>query len=242
MHSLHLSIRPLLAAGVLLVARASAQGQTLGTYNFNSVASGSGGTTDPTPPPSHADMTFGAFSANGIGANPVAGGRWAFSGWTTAGLPDAGKYYEVTLTPDPSHTMDLDSITFGVRRSGTGPRDYSVRSSLDGYSSNLPGSVNAGNTELQLNGGNVFHWINDSSPASDVTGTSVNLPSAFDTLTSAVTFRFYGHSAESAGGNFSMDNVAFNGAVAAVPEPEEYAAMFGGGLVVFAMVRRRLKR
>jgi hypothetical protein len=75
-----------------------------------------------------------------------------------------------------------------------------------------------------------------------VTGTHVNLPSAFDTLTSTVTFRFYGYSSEATGGNFSMDNVAFNGAVAAVPEPEEYAAMFGGGLVVFAVVRRRWKR
>jgi hypothetical protein len=209
------------------------------TYDFSAVSTSSG-TIDPTPPPTVVGLTLGSFAAVGVSANPGAAGRFTFSGWnnTTPGL-DQNRFYEVTLAPSPGNLLNLDSISFGVRRSGTGPRDFSIRSSMDDFASTL-GEATATSPEISVTD-NTFRFINDSSPSANITGNKIDLSSAYDTLTQPVSFRFYAANPESASGSFTVDEVTFAG-VSAVPEPHEYAALSAGALVAFAIARKRCRQ
>lgn len=206
------------------------------TYTFANTTTTTGA-TDPTPVPTASGASFGNFSAHGVSANSTAGGRFAFSGWNTAspGI-DTSRYYEMTLAPLSGMSLDVDSISFGVRRTGTGPRDFSLRSSLDGFTSNL-GSPSATSPEISIQG-NSFHFVNDIAPSANIQGNQVQLSSEFDALRTPITFRFYAANPETAAGSFTLDDVTVNG-ITAVPEPHEYGMMASGGLLLFAAYRRR---
>jgi len=207
-------------------------------YNFSGVTTTSG-VIDPTPPPTVVGLTLGSFSAQGLSANPGAAGRFTFSGWnaTTPGI-DQNRFYEVTLEPAAGNLLNLDSISFGVRRSGTGPRDFSIRSSVDQFATTL-GEATASSPEISVTD-NAFRFVNDISPSANISGNTVQLSSAYDALTQPVSFRFYAANPESASGSFTVDDVTFSG-VTAVPEPHEYAALSAGALVAFAIARKRLR-
>lgn len=190
-------------------------------YGFGSVVSGSGGTTDPTAVPTATGVTFGSFTANGLGstaANPNAGGRFSFVNWPTGatngsntftGTVDAAKYYEVTVTVAGGYKLNLDSINLTVQRSGTGVRQWAVRSSIDNYAVNLAASV-AGNANLSIAATNVFQV--DDAQTSAQAGCTITLGgSSYTSLTGNVTFRFYGFNAEAATGTFSLNKVTFSG-------------------------------
>lgn len=208
----------------LLIATFSFGQAFTGTYDFASVTQTSGA-TDPTAVPTATGVTFGSFSAvNGTTAptNSSGAGRFSFAnqpvGATNAndatftGAIDLGIYYQVTLTPQANYTIDLTQITFAMRRSGTGVRHYAVRSSLDGYASNLPASINPANSNLSTDANNVFFWTLDATATSaDQLGSTITLPATFTGLSTPVTFRFYAWDAEAAGGNFSIDNVVVTG-------------------------------
>jgi hypothetical protein len=196
------------------------------TYNFASVTSTTG-LIDPTPTPTAVGVTFGSFSAVGTpSANPNAGGRFSFVGWPLGSLTgtistdvyanmtgsiNLGQYYEVTLTPASNYTVSLNTMSFGIRRSGTGIRNYAVRSSQSNYTVNLPASVGT-NTNLSVVANDVFLWNFDAtSTSSDQVGSAINFgPTSFS---SPITLRFYAWNAEASGGTFSIDNVVFNGSV-----------------------------
>ncbi|MCB0516442.1 MAG: hypothetical protein KDD49_10290, partial [Bacteroidetes bacterium] len=188
-----------------------------GTYPFTDVTTTSG-TTDPTAVPVSTGLTFGSFTAVGTPANPNASGRFSFTDWSlgatngsdvfTGGI-NTSEYYQVTLTPDAGCTIDLNTLTFTLQRSGTGIRQYAVRSSLDGYAANLPASISPANTNLSVVTTNVFQ-VSDAVTSAQ-TGSTVTLNSSYDAISSPVTFRFYGFNAEGNGGAFSIDNVVFTG-------------------------------
>ncbi len=203
----------------LLASVGLAQGQFTATYDFASVSTSSG-TTDPTTPPSATNLTFGAFTAVGVPANPNAAGRFSFTDWALgatngsdsfAGSLNAAEYYQVTITVNEGFKLDLNSITFTIQRSGTGIRQYSIRSSLDSYAQNLPASISPSNATLSVVSGNIFQITDVTTTAQN--GSTITLGSQFDEITGSVTFRFYGFNAEASGGSFSIDNVTFSGTV-----------------------------
>lgn len=188
------------------------------TYDFTNVASGVSGTTDPTPPPTAAGLTFGSFTSVGVALQPNASGRFSFVGWdlgaTTGsdvftGSLNAAKYYEVTVTPLANYTIDLNSITFTSQRSGTGIRQYAVRSSSDAYAANLAASISPANPNLSVVATNIFQVLDAATGANN--GNVITLDASYDNLSAPVTFRIYGWNAESAAGSFGIDNVVFNG-------------------------------
>jgi Lamin Tail Domain/Abnormal spindle-like microcephaly-assoc'd, ASPM-SPD-2-Hydin len=187
------------------------------TYDFASVTMTSG-TTDPTPVPTAANITFGSFVAIGTPANPNASFRFSFTDWATGatngsdlfvGAINTGEYYQVTLTPSVGYNLDLNSITFTIQRSGTGIRQYAVRSSLDSYANNLPASINPANTNLSVVATNIFQIVDTATGANG--GSTITLNASYDAITTPITFRFYGFNAEASGGTFSIDDVVFNG-------------------------------
>ena len=216
----------------------NAQTPFTGTYGFDDVVANAGNATDPTPPPQSDGLHYGSFTANGLGATPRSSGIWNFSGWTTGTEPDVGKYFETTLSPLNGRSLDLDSLSFSVRRSASGPHEFAVRSSLDGFSGNLAGTLTPSNVELSYQSGS-FHFVNDIASTANQAGPTIQFGTDFDRLNQPVTLRIYGFGAESGSGTFGVDDVALNGSMSAVPEPEEYAAMAAGSLVVFAAWRRR---
>ena len=92
---------------------------------------------------------------------------------------------------------------------------------------------------LGVDGANNFQYLFDSLSSAQ-NGSLVTLNSAYDSLTSAVTFRFYGWNAEADSGTFSIDNVNIIGSVTVVPEPSTLAlATLGGVACLFALRRKR---
>lgn len=186
-------------------------------YDFASVATTTG-KNDPSAVPTAVGVTFGSFTAVGnMSANPNAGGRFSFTAWPTGatnasniftGSINTSQYYQVTLTPVSTFSLSLSSITFTVQRSGTGIRQYAVRSSIDNYASNLPASISNGNSTLQVIPADTFQVDDASTTAQD--GSTVTISNVVN-VTGPVTFRFYGWNAEASGGTFSIDNVTFNG-------------------------------
>lgn len=224
------SVRVLLLAAVLMMSVPSniySQAFNV-TYDFASVTSGSGGYTDPTPPPTATGVTFDRFIAvpapgnpYNMGLNPNASGRFSFTGWPTGasngsdvftGSIQTGQYYQVTITPNSGFSLSVSSISFTIQRSGTGIRQYAVRSSADGYTNNLPASV-SGNANLSVVSGNIFQVADASTTAN--AGSSITLTSGHTDVTEPLTFRFYGFNAEGSAGTFSIDNVNIIGSVAA---------------------------
>ncbi|MFN3752977.1 choice-of-anchor D domain-containing protein [Flavobacterium sp.] len=208
----------LVAFLVLVLNAGSAFGQVFSaTYDFASVTMTSG-TTDPTPVPTATGVTFGSFTATGLSTNPIAAARFGFSGYDTgatngsdtfSGAINTGKYIQVTITPAVGYNLDINSIIFTSQRSGTGPRQYAVRSSVDGYGANLPASISPANANLSVVATNIFQTLDSSSSAQN--GSVITLGAAYDALSGAVTFRFYGWNAEAAGGTFGIDNVVIDG-------------------------------
>jgi len=163
-------------------------------------------------------------------------GNDLFSSFT--GALDTTKYFSVTLTPLSGYTLNLDSIAFTIQRSGTGIRNYAVRSSLDGFAANLSASISPANAALSVDGANNFQWVLDATTTAQ-NGSLITLSSDYDALSSAVTYRFYGWNAEGLGGTFSIDNVNFLGSVTTIPEPSTMAlAVIGGFAGLFAMRRK----
>ncbi|MFY7734556.1 MAG: beta strand repeat-containing protein [Bacteroidia bacterium] len=106
----------------------------------------------------------GASGTNNAGAAAVSGAL------NTA----TSTYFEFTLTPTSGYYVTLSSISFGSRCTGTGPTNFAVRSSADGYSTNVAtGTLTTNSTWALYN--------------PTVTSTS-SLGSA------AITFRIYGYS------------------------------------------------
>ena len=208
------------------------------TYSFGGVTTTSG-TTDPTAAPEAVDssITFTSVTANGVSANSASTGMFEFSDWDNGGASINGdttyssltgsintsKYYEFTVSPDLlSNALSLTSITFNVKRDTNGIRTFAVRSSADGYASNLAVSISPANPNLNTRSGNVFFIKNDVSVS--MTGSKITLTdAAFTNINNASrTFRIYGWNAEDSTGTFGIDNVSLTGTHGIIENVENY--------------------
>ncbi len=191
-------------------------------FDFAEVTTQSG-STDPTPLPVAEGLSFSAFKAIGVGGssgNPSASGRFSFTGWPLGatsgsdiftGSADMSKYYELTITPGKGKKFDISKLNFTVQRSGTGVRQVIVRSDIDSFSSNMPTSIEPANENITVVGNNIFQIRESATTAQN--GCTIEFGSVLRELADAVTLRFYGLNARTAGGSFSIDNVRIEGKV-----------------------------
>jgi hypothetical protein len=207
----------LIVASFLLGTSAS-HAAALFTYNFSDVTTSSstsaGGAAS--------NLTFSEFSAHGVGATATAAGVFSFTGWTTgatsgsdafSGGIDSGDYFEFTITPNAGFQFSLTSLDFSAGRTSTGPRQFVVRSSADGFANNLAASVTSANESVVPT--NVIQFSDNSSTAL-YSGNAISLSGAsFTDVVSPLTFRIYAFNAESNGG-FRIDDFAINGSVSAL--------------------------
>ena len=129
-------------------------------------------------------------AASGIGRGPgitasSANDRYSAGGWSTTVL-DATDYFEWTLTPEPGFEIHLAGFSYTGQRSASGPQLFALRSSVDGFTSDIGVATTTG-------------------VVIDLSGTT------FQQLTSAVTFRFYGWGATAGTGTFSINDFNFTG-------------------------------
>ena len=155
------------------------------------------------------NFTTSVFTTTGGTYVSSTGNRYANTN-ASLGVLDTGNYMEVTITPNSTYNVTISSITFRLQRSSTGPRDFAVRSSADGYSTNLPASISPANAALSVIPTNVLHFENDVSGGEN--GSTI-LPTTISNSTSPVTLRIYPFNAEVATGTFSVDDVVISGTI-----------------------------
>ncbi|MBA3705691.1 MAG: T9SS type A sorting domain-containing protein, partial [Bacteroidetes bacterium] len=208
---------------------------TSNPYNFSKVTLTSGVTdTTAAPVSASAGAVFGRFSAVGVAANSSDVSSFAFANWTTGGILansdttfalltgslNTSQYYEVTVTPNARNSATLNNISFTFQRSGTGVRSFAVRSSVDGYTNNLPASAGS-SSFLSVRSGNQFFSVYDTT--STIFGSLISLGGAsYTNFMSPITFRFYGWNAEDASGTFSIDDVSLMGTVGPLENIQNY--------------------
>ena len=123
-------------------------------------------------------------------------------GWTTSATVDLALYYTFTVTPTASGTswngFMMDLANFDAASINDGPTRFALRSSLDGFTTNLlTGVVSVGFTTDAV---------------------ALNVTSRVP-----VEYRIYGYGAGTTGGLLQVDNVALTFAPA-VPEPSTAVA------------------
>lgn len=243
-------IKHLLSISILFLSLSGFSQSFNAMYDFGSVLSGTANTgmTDPTPTPTASGVTFGSFTSVGTGTATQANGVFAFNTWdatisngndtytTYTGAINPGKYYEVTITPSSS-TVTLNSITFNMSRSSTGPRNWAVRSNKDSYGANLSASISGPNTNINVQSGNVFFWALDSytvSGGKQEVGSAISLSGPnFINQTTPTIFRFYAWNAESTAGTFRIDTVRFSGTVSGASGINEFTQDLNSSVKIY---------
>lgn len=170
--------------------------QTIGNWTFNNTLAGTGGT--------HNTVSTADFGAS-VPARAYNGGTEYFgeNGWP-AGAINNSMYLQFSISPNAGYQLDLTNIILTIRRSntgspaGSGPTSWSLRSSLDGYS-----------TDIAAN--SLTHNYNNY---------TVTLGSSFINLYSTVTFRLYGYNTNVASGGTSrlvVNNISIDGLGTVLP-------------------------
>ena len=105
---------------------------------------------------------------------------------------DSTRYFYFTITPNPGYEIDFSSLTYTGESSNQGPTLIAIRSSLDGYSTNIG--------------------------APTITGTTINLSSTnYQNISTGITFRIYAWGGTNGNGTFSINDFIFNGTVTPIP-------------------------
>lgn len=164
---------------------------SIGNWNFNNTLNATGGANN---------TASAAALSPSVPVGAYNGGTVYFGegGWPTGTTIDTNMYLEFTLTPNTGYTLNISSLDLSIRRSttgtpaGSGPRAWALRSSLDGFATNI--------TAQTL-----------TTSASTI---SVSLGGSYVNLNSAITFRLYGYDVFNTSGGlnrFVFENITARG-------------------------------
>lgn len=194
------------AAGVTnldnkLIVASMAQGNNLGTTAFIANTASSSGYTG-------ASGTYNAGLTARTGAlNTAASGS---------------AYFEFTMVPSSGNAISLTGISFASRATSTGPLAYSIRSSLDGFSTNLATGT--------LSNTSVWNLYNT---AALTVNANVGI---------SVTFRIYGYNgvgtASSNVANWRLDDIVFTGSSNGFNVAQCYSLIANTGSTAFRQPTR----
>ena len=124
---------------------------------------------------------------NGIIARPTSN-RYDATGWNSLSL-DNEDYYEFTLQPNPGYKINFNSFVFdGQTAAISAPTNFALRSSLDGYSSNI-GVVQDDSNSISL------------------------VTPIFQNISSAITFRIFAWGGSALDGRYGINSFEFKGSV-----------------------------
>ncbi|MBK7094719.1 MAG: hypothetical protein IPH57_06640 [Saprospiraceae bacterium] len=144
----------------------------------------------------NANITVSGIGRGSQIAGTDANDRYNANGWNQYNW-DQNDYFYFTITPNPGYEIDFVTFVYTGQRSGTGPTNFSFRSSIDNYSADIGVPTATGTTILLDN-------------------------SIYQNITSSITFRFYGWFSSSSGGTFSINDFTFNGNVNSISLTSDY--------------------
>lgn len=134
----------LLATLLIILITTVIQAQTIG-WNFTGGAAASTTTANIAVTDLTSGNNFGTTQL--INATSASSGYTGVSGGNNAGAAarigalntgsSGSAYFEFTLTPSSGYNFTISAISFGTRRTGTGPQAYTIRSSADNYTSDI---------------------------------------------------------------------------------------------------------
>lgn len=180
---------------LLIASSVYANSQSIGSWTFNNTLAGTG-------------ATFNAVSAAGFGpgipsvAFHDGAEYFGENGWPTGGL-NTNSYLQFSISPNTGYELNLTDVTLRLRRSstgtpaGSGPTQWSLRSSLDGYTNDIAS-------------GTLSHSLNNFNIA--LTG--------YLNIYTTVTFRLYGYDASIATGGLNRlvaDYISIQGISSVLP-------------------------
>ncbi len=153
--------------------------------------------------PADAQPKFGYLS--NIQQNNIIEGSYSnkfrATNWTTDTTPDVSKYYFFKIKPNSKYLLNLSKIELDEARNTIGIRQWCVRSSLDNFTTNLAHFEVPDDTKTR-------------------TAQTINLDANFQNLNQEIEFRFYAYQAESATGNWTIDNLKIYGDIPDIVSPE----------------------
>ena len=113
-----------------------------------------------------------------------------------AGSPNAGAYFEFTLTADAGYILSNPKLRFNVGRELNGPRQFQWRSSVDGFVSPITATRAIDGSDIEIFS-NEFRALDQNFFGPDaITSTNYNEVSLTTANRSSVTFRFYAYGME----------------------------------------------
>ena len=126
-------------------------------------------------------------------------GNFRASQWPTASTVDAGKYIGFTIAATSGYKFTVNTINFGIGRSGTGTRTTQWRGSADTYSA-LLNNYTTLNSSITNTSGELGN------PDSDLTwtGNILTLGSEYANITNSCGFRVYFYNAEATTGTAGL--------------------------------------
>lgn len=131
----------------------------------------------------------------GSGINGNAGGdRYNSNSWNTVAL-DTDAYFTWTLTPSSGYQVSFVDLQFIAQKSGSGPTNASIRSSLDSFASDIDS------------------WTMSASSQTFPSRTITLSGASFQDILTPIEFRLYGWGASGASGTYSINSFVFNGSV-----------------------------
>ncbi|HYF30206.1 MAG TPA: Ig-like domain-containing protein [Chitinophagaceae bacterium] len=174
-----------------LAAFSPATAQQLGIYEFT--GTGACPNQNPAVTTQPGNATFSNFST----VNAVCNARanvYEFDDWNRNGTINLNEYHQFSITANAGYGLNLTSLSFSHRVSDNNNTRWILRSSLDNYSSNIASNATDNNQQTA----------------------TVTLPASFARI-AGVTFRLYIIDADDNDTYWTIDNVALNGSVMAVP-------------------------
>jgi hypothetical protein len=200
------------AIGLMALSATATVAAPLGKYTFEGTAPLAASSVSEAVELS--DFSRGSGVGIFVEGNNGVGNGYSANGWNSNSSTSLQRFFQFQVRPKAANVVTLAQIMFDQRRSETGPKNWILRSSLDGFGANLV----YGGTPL------ADKWRTE----------TVMLPSQFENLTQAVTFRLYGSEATGATGTWRLDNVSIDGAArpaaSAVPTPAAIPAIVGFGV------------
>ncbi|GAB3029669.1 endonuclease/exonuclease/phosphatase family protein [Spirosoma pulveris] len=211
----------LFAASLWLMTSAGFAQTTLAQWNFEGTPGSLTAAVAPTITADNAAFGSGVTSVTFVAGN--GGGRaYTGTGWNVAS-PDANKYIQFSLGPVASYTMALAQLSFDEQRSGTGPTTWTLRSSLDNYATDI--NTTPTSTTSPTSSGSFTSRV-----------VSLSASTAFQNLSTPVTFRIYGYGASGSGGTWRFDNVQVSGSTGPSDPTAPLISVIPGSLLAFATV------
>ncbi len=171
-------------AVAFLLSVTSTQASVLTEFDFSGEPGGQSLTTPVFVAPGISVSDF----RRGFGVDPFAGAGLINSrAWTQGEVEINFDYYEFVITPEAGVSLDLNELAFAERRSATGVRAFTLRSSLDGYLTDVVTPVE----------------VPDDAATRDH---RLTLGAAFDAVTGPISFRLYGYFSETFSGRWGIAN------------------------------------